>query len=335
MHTFFKSFAALILAFCTLTVSAQSANRQVILKLNHTDTPSGARHLASELFAKRIEDYSKGKYHILVFHSGQLGNDPQSIKAVSEDKLDFTISATGSFAGLVPELNLTALPYLVDSYEQGWRFYDESPWLRGQFDKLPAKGVRHLATWEAGFRSFTTRSVLSKPEDAVGKKMRVFPNEMIKWIVESIGYEAVVIPVTEVYSAIQQGRVDGQENPIDTIRALRFNEVAPNIVLTQHVYSPLPFVMSEVTWKKLSPAERDYFKRAAREAAALSRKLVKEADEKNLEAMRLAGAKIVRPDTEPFRKAMASVYVKAKTVYGDNVEAILKDTRPADKLSAR
>lgn len=330
MPTFLKTFTALLLAACAFAAAAQGASRSVTLKLNHTDTPSGARHQAAELFAKRIEESSKGKYRVLVFHSGQLGNDAQSIKALGEGQIDFTASATGTFATLVPELNLTALPYLVDSYERGWRFYDESPWLRAQFDKLPAKGVRHLATWEAGFRSFTTRSALNQPEDAVGKKMRVFPNEMIKWIVESIGYEAVVIPVTEVYGAIQQGRVDGQENPIDTIRALRFHEVAPNIVLTQHVYSPLPFVMSEVTWKKLSAVEREYFQRAAREAAALSRKLVKEADEKNLEAMRLAGAKIVRLDTAPFRKAMTSVYAKAKTVYGSDVEAILKDANSGE-----
>lgn len=327
MPTFLKSVLVFLLACCAFAVMAQGVPRPIILKLNHTDTPSGSRHQASELFAKKIEEYSKGKYHLLVFHSGQLGNDPQSIKLLADGKLDFTTSATGSFAGLVPELNLTALPYLVSNYEQGWRFYDESPWLRKQFDKLPEKGVRQLATWEAGFRSFTTRSALNQPADAVGKKMRVFPNEMIKWIVESIGYEAVVIPVTEVYGAIQQGRVDGQENPIDTIRALRFNEVAPNIVLTQHVYSPLPFVMSESTWKKLSPSEREYFRRAAQEAASLSRKLVKEADEKNIEAMRLAGAKIVRPDIEPFRKSMASVYLKAKTVYGSEVDAILKDTQ--------
>lgn len=327
-----KILACLLMAGTAAAVCAQDS---VVLKLNHTDTPSGARHLASELFARKIEDYSKGKYRILVFHSGQLGNDPQSIKAVTEGKLDFTVSATGSFSGLVPELNLTALPYLVGSYEQGWRLYDESPWLRKQFEKLPAKGARHLATWEAGFRSFTTRSVLNKPEDAIGKKMRIFPNDMIKWIIESIGYESVVIPVTEVYGAIQQGRVDGQENPIDTIRALRFHEVAPNIVLTQHVYSPLPFMISEATWKKLSPAESDYFQRAAKEAAALSRKLVKEADEKNLEGMRVAGAKIVRPDTAPFRKAMASVYVKAKGVYGADVDAILKDAVTAETLTAR
>lgn len=327
MSIFSQLFSALLLACCATAAMAQGIPRPIILKLNHTDTPSGSRHQASELFSKKIEEYSKGKYHILVFHSAQLGNDQQSLKLLVDGKLDFTTSATGTFAGLVPELNLTALPYLVRNYEQGWRFYDQSPWLRKQFDKLPEKGVRQIATWEAGFRSFTTRSALNRPEDAVGKKMRVFPNEMIKWIVESIGYEAVVIPVTEVYGAIQQGRVDGQENPIDTIRSLRFNEVAPNIVLTQHVYSPLPFVMSELTWKKLSPAERDYFRRAAQEAASLSRKLVKEADEKNIEAMRAAGAKIVTPDIEPFRKSMASVYLKAKTVYGGDVDAILKDTQ--------
>ena len=335
MNHFLKLSLLFVLACCTSAAMAQSSARSINLKLNHTDTPSGSRHQASELFAKKIEEYSKGKYHVLVFHSAQLGNDQQSIKLLGEGKLDFTASATGTFASLVPALNLTALPYLVTSYEQGWSFYDKSPWLLKQFDKLPEKGIRHLATWEAGFRSFTTRSVLTKPEDAVGKKIRVFPNEMIKWIVESIGYEAVVIPVTEVYAAIQQGRVDGQENPIDTIRALRFNEVAPNIVLTQHVYSPLPFVMSEVTWKKLSPQEREYFQRAAREAATLSRKLIKESDEKNIETMRLAGAKIIRPDIEPFKKSMASVYAKAKTVYGDEVDAILKDTQLVDKIASR
>ncbi len=306
---------------------AQSSADARTLKLNHTDTPSGARQIASELFAKRVEELTRGKYRVLVFHSGQLGNDPQSIKAVGEGKLEFTMSATGSFASLVPELNLTALPYLVDSYEQGWRFYDNSPWLRTQFEKMTPKGVRHIATWEAGFRSFTTRSPLTQPADAVGKKIRVFPNDMIKWIMESIGYEPVVLPVTEVYAAIQQKRVEGQENPIETIRALRFYEVAPHIVLTQHVYSPLPFVVSEAFWQRLTAVEREQFTQAGREAATLSRKLVKEADERNLEAMRSAGANIIRPDTAVFRKAMSAVYPRAEKVYGPDVAAILKDAR--------
>ena len=331
--TFRKLIFGLFLAgTCTGLVAQTTAapnSESRVLKLNHTDTPSGSRHLAAELFASKVEEYTRGKYRVLVFHSGQLGNDPQSIKAVSDGKLDFTTSATGSFSSLVPQLNLTALPYLVDSYEQGWRFYDTSPWMNEQFAKLSAKGVQHLATWEAGFRSFTTRSPLQSPDDAKGKKIRVFPNEMIKWIVESVGYEAVVLPVTEVYAALQQGKVDGQENPIDTIRALRFYEVAPNIVLTQHVYSPLPFVVSSALWVKLSPAEQDQFRRAAREASALSRKLVKEADDINLSAMTAEGAKVSRPNVAVFRSAMSGVYAKARTTYGADVDAIVKDAQSA------
>jgi TRAP-type transport system periplasmic protein len=321
-----------------LACMAQSAFAQAaatMLKFNHTDTPSGSRHMAAELFAKKVNEYSGGKLRVMVFHSGQLGNDPQSIKQVSEGKLDFTLSSTGSYAGLVKELNLTALPYLVTSYEEGWLFYDNSPWLRSQFDKLPAKGMRHIATWESGFRSFTTRSPLLTPGDAKGKKIRIFSNEMLKWVMEAIGYEPVVLPVTEVYAAIQQGTVDGQENPIDTIRALRFYEVAPNIVLTQHVYGPLPLVVSEATWNKLGSAERSAVSRAAIEAQQLSRTLVKQADERNLQFMTAAGAKIVRPDVAAFRKAMEPVYTKAQKAYGDDVATIIQEAGNPLKTSAK
>jgi TRAP-type transport system periplasmic protein len=315
--------------------NSTSPKQPLILKFNHTDTPSGSRHQAAELFSQRVAQLSKGRIKVMVFHSGQLGNDPQSIKLVSEGKLDFTVSATGSFAGLVTELNLTALPYLVGSYEEGWRFYDESPWLKEQFNKMPAKGLRHMATWEAGFRSFTTVTPLTSPADAKGKKMRVFPNEMIQWIVQAVGYEPVVIPVTDVYAAIAQGRVDGQENPIDTIRALRFYEVAPNIALTQHVYSPIPMVVSEQRWAQLSKADQAILTTAAQEASKLSRKQVKEQDERSLQQMQAVGAKITRPDITAFRTAMRPVYDKARAKFGANVDAILKDASLASTVAQR
>ncbi|NJS36278.1 MAG: TRAP transporter substrate-binding protein [Brachymonas sp.] len=329
-RTIFVSVTIFFIALCAAWMPAKAQNtaqkQNITLKFNHTDTPSGTRHLAAELFAQRVAQLSNGRIKVMVFHSGQLGNDPQSIKLVSEGKLDFTVSATGSYASFVPQLNLTALPYLVGSYEEGWRFYDQSPWLKEQFDKLPAKGLRHLATWEAGFRSFTTKSPLSSPADAQGKKMRVFPNEMIQWIVQAVGYEPVVIPVTEVYSAIQQGRVDGQENPIDTIRALRFYEVAPNIALTQHVYSPLPVVVSEQSWAKLSKADQQLIDKAADESQAFSRTTVRQQDERNLQQMQAAGAKITRPDAAAFSNAMKPVYEKARAKYGTDVDAVLKDS---------
>jgi C4-dicarboxylate transporter, DctM subunit len=92
----------------------------------------------------------------------------------------------------VPTLNLTALPYLLESHAQGWKLYDTSLWLKAQFEKAPAKGFRFLATWEAGFRNTTTEEALNSPDDAKGKKLRTCPNEMMRWTLETIG--SIVIP---------------------------------------------------------------------------------------------------------------------------------------------
>ena len=238
-----------------------------------------------------------------------------------------TVTATGTYANHLTTLNLTAMPFLVDTYEQGWEFYDNSAWLQGEFDKLPDVGFRVLATWEAGFRSFTTKDPLTSPADAQGMKMRVFPNDMIRWTMEAIGFQTVVMPITDVYLAIQQGTVSGQENPVDTIKSLRFYEVAPNITLTRHVYSPLPLSVSEATWQSFSDADKAAITRAAEEAAAFSRDLVKNSVDAQLAEMTAAGAIVATPDVGPFRDAVASVYDKAREVYGaEAVDSVLADT---------
>lgn len=322
-----RMFNALVLASGIALASATSggALAQTTLKFSHTDTAVGSRQAAAELFAKKVEEYTAGRYKVQVFHSGQLANDPKAIEQIQLGGIDFTVTATGTYASHNTKLNLMAMPFLFDSYEQGWKFYDESAWLAGEFKQLESKGLRILSTWEAGFRSFTTKEPLNSPADAKGKKMRVFPNDMIRWVMEAIGFSTVVMPVTEVYLGIQQGTVIGQENPTDTIYSLRFYEVAQHITLTRHVYSPLPMAIAEATWKRLSPADQQAVSRAAREAAAESRKLVREGEDKQLAEMASKGAKIARPNIGPFRDAVASVYERSKGVYGaEAVDAVLK-----------
>lgn len=320
-----KRFASIAFAAATLVaLAATSVSAQTVLRFSHTDTAVGSRQAAAEDFARKVEQYTQGRFRVQVFHSGQLANDPKAIEMLQLGGLDFTVSGTGSYATHNRNLNLTALPYLVDNYEQGWKFYDESPWLAAEFAKLPARGMRILATWEAGFRSFTTKTELRSPADARGQKMRVFPNDMIRWIMESMGFTTVVMPVTEVYLGIQQGTVIGQENPTDTIFSLRFYEVAPFITLTRHVYSPLPLAMAESTWQRLSPADREAVTRAAKEAGQLSRRLVRQDEDKQLEEMRSKGARISTPDIGPWRAAVQPVYDRARGVYGADVDAVLQ-----------
>ncbi len=302
-----------------------SAWSQEVLKFNHTDAPGGSRDRSAQLFAKKVSEYTNGRYRVLVFHSGQLGSDAAALEQLTNGQIDFVVSATGVYAAKSKALNLTGLPYLVDSYQQGWKFYDESKWVKGQFDALPAQGLRILHVWEAGFRSFTTKSPLRSPADAKDKTIRIYKNEMLQWIMEAIGYKTKVMGVNDVYVAIQKGEVEGQENPVDTIVSLRFYEVAPNVTLTRHVYSPLPLAMSEQTWKKLSPADQAAVKRAAAEAGKVSRADVKDSEDRLLAEMQAKGAKVERPDITPFRKSVEPVYEKARGVYGKEVDAILAD----------
>jgi TRAP-type transport system periplasmic protein len=311
---------------------AGAAQAQTVLKFSHTDQQRGARHAAAQVFAKKVEDYTQGRYKVQVFCCSQLGNDPKNIEQLALGGIDFTVSSTGSYAPHVASLNLTMLPFILDSYQQGWKFYDESKWLKDQFAKAPAKGFRFLATWEAGFRNMTTREPLNSPEDAKGKKLRTFPNEMMRWTLEAMGFGVQIMPLPEVYLAIQQGAVAGQENPIDTIYSNKFYEVAPNVTLTNHVYSPIPMTISEKTWQKLSPADQQAVLRAALEVMPFQRTMIKDSDEKVLAEMASKGAKINRkPNTEAFRKAVQPVYVKAREKYGTDVDKVLEEAAAVRK----
>jgi tripartite ATP-independent transporter DctP family solute receptor len=314
--------AASLAAAFALPLPADAATT---LKFSHTDQPGGARHKAAELFAKKIGEYTQGRYEVKVYPAGQIANDPKAIEQLQLGGIDFTVSGTGSYATHLATLNLTALPFLVENYDQGWKFYDESKWLKAQYDKAPEKGFRFLSTWEAGFRNMTTKEPLNTPADAKGKKLRSFPNEMMRWTLEAMGFSVQIMPLPEVYLAIQQGAVAGQENPIDTIYSNKFYEVAPYLTLTNHVYSPIPLAISEKTWQKLSPEDRIAVSKAAKEAGEWSRKEIRANDERQLKEMEGKGAKVTRPNIGPWRTAVQPAYAKAKEKYGADVDAVLAD----------
>ncbi len=327
---FKRCFAIAAIAAAAMAAAVPAA-AQTVLKFSHTDQPGGARQKAALQFAEKVEQYTQGRYKVQVFPAGQLANDPKAVEQLQLGGIDFTTSGTGTYATHVPTLNLTVLPYLVESYEQGWKLYDESKWLQAQFAKAPAKGFRFLATWEAGFRDMTTKEPLASPADAKGRKLRSYPNEMMRWVLEAIGFNVVILPLPEVYLAIQQGAVSGQENPIDTIFANKFYEVAPNVTLTHHVYSPIPLTISEKTWEKLTPADQAAVMKAGNETAAWIRNEIKSNDDRQLAEMTAKGAKVARPNLAPFRDAVKPAYAKAKEKYGADVDQFIADAEAVRK----
>lgn len=300
-----------------------------MLTLSHTDSGLGARHKAAEFFAARVARYTGSAVSVQVMHSGKLGNDPQALEKLSKGEIDFTLMASGVFASHVPQLEMAGLPYLVQTYEQGWRLYDRSVWLQKQFEALVPKGIRFLATWEAGFRSFTTNKPFPSPNSIKGGKVRIYANAIISSTMKGLGLEPIVMPVTEAYDAIADERVNGQENPVDTIYSLRFYEVASHVTLTRHIYSPLPFVMSEASWSKLSVDCKEAVLKAAREASAFSRRMVRNLEDFQVNEMRIKGANIVEPDATVWKASVQPVYAEARQRFGAELDALLNDASAA------
>lgn len=316
----------IVLIVTMFLLVAGASQAATTLRFGHTDPPDGLRHKAALLFADKVKEYTQGRYTVDVHHSGTLGSDPKLLEQVKLGAIDFAVTGVAIYANQLPEVGLLALPYLVESYEQGWALYDTSPWVKEWFGKLQAKNIRILSVFEAGFRQLTANKPVRVPADVKGMKIRIAKSEVYVWLWNALGANPTVMSLGEVYIALQQGTVDAQENPIPTIHVQKFYEVAKNISLTSHIYAPIPLSITEKRWQSFSPADQAAVQKAALEASAWHRKAVVDEDDKMLADMKGKGATLIKADVSAFAKASRSVYDKAGEKFPKDVlQALLKD----------
>jgi tripartite ATP-independent transporter DctP family solute receptor len=317
----------LVVILGLLCLAAGAVEAGTTLRLGHTDPPDGLRHKSALLFADKVKEYTQGRYTVDAHHSSTLGDDPKLLEQVKLNAIDFAVTGVGIYSNQVPELGLLALPYLVESYEQGWQLFDTSSWAKEWFAKLQTKNIRYLAMWEAGFRQLTAKKPVLKPEDVKGMKIRISKNEMYLWIWSTLGANPTVVALGETYISLQQGVVDAQENPIATIHVQKFYEVAKQISLTNHIYAPIPLSISERRWQSLSSADQAAVMKAAQEASAWHRKAVVDEEDGMLAEMRAKGATVLKPDVPAFARATRAVYDKAAANFPKEVlQSLLKET---------
>ena len=314
-----KSFLTIVLIGLIIALFTPTGETATVLKFGHTDPPDSPRHKAALLFADKVKQYTGGKYEVNVYHSETLGSDPKLIEQVKLGAIDFCVSGIAIYANQLPELGLLALPYLVETFDQGWHLYDDTQWVKDYFNKLLEKNIRILSMWEAGFRCMTTKKPVNTVADVKGMKLRIAKSEMYVWIWSALGANPTVMALGEVYIGLQQGVIDGQENPIVTIHTQKFYEVAKYVSLTRHIYAPIPLSTNEKMWQKLDKATQDGILRAASEAQKWHREAVIKQDEELLSEMTKKGATIIRPDIPSFAKASLPVYDKAREKYGKEV----------------
>jgi TRAP-type transport system periplasmic protein len=236
-----------------------------------------------------------------------LGDDAAMVTALRTGALDMSANSQGAVANAVPEYAAYGIPFLFSSPAQAFKLLD-GPLGKELADKSADKGLVVLGYWDNGIRQMTNnKHAITKVEDMKGLKMRTPPDAVLVEIMQALGAEAQQIKFAELYVALQQGVVDGQENPLMNIHASKLYEVQKHLALTNHQFQMTPLLVSKRTWDRLSAADRDVLTAAAAEATALQRKLSQEADDKLLAELKAKGVQVTTVDKSAFAKATAKV----------------------------
>ena len=230
----------------------------------------------AQKFAKAIAEKSGGKMKAKVFTGGTLGGDAQAISSLQGGTIDATFVSTGLIAPMNKDFGIYYLP-MVFNNEQEADMVVDGPFGKKLLDKLPEKGLIGLAYWEHGFRSITNnKRPITKWEDFQGLKLRSIQIPIFIDINNALGANAVPMPFTELFTALESKAVDGQDNALPTIESARFDEVQKYLSLTRIVYDPLVVLFSKKTWDRLNADEQKVLSEAAREATDFQRKLNRE-----------------------------------------------------------
>lgn len=289
-----------------LTVHAQT----IKLTLGHGAAPGNPRHEASLKFAEVAKAQSGGRIDVSVAPSAQLGDDAAMVTAIRTGALDLSANSQGAVATAVPEYAAFGMPFLFSTPADAFKLLD-GPLGKELSEKTVAKGMVVLGYWDNGIRHMTnSKRPIVKVDDMKGLKMRTPPDAVLVDIMQSLGADAQQIKFAELYVALQQGVVDGQENPLVNFHASKLYEVQKHLALTSHMFQMTPLLMSKRSWDRLTDADRKALTEAAAQATALQRKLSQDADDKLLEDLKAKGVQVTQVDKAEFAKATSVVDAK-------------------------
>ncbi|NUZ07962.1 TRAP transporter substrate-binding protein [Piscinibacter koreensis] len=301
---------SLLAAACTLLVPLGASAQTTKLTLGHGAAPGNPRHEASVRFAELLKAKTGGRIEVQVAHSAQLGDDAAMVTALRTGALDMSANSQGAVANAVPEYAAFGMPFMFSSAAQAFKVLD-GPVGKELADRSAEKGMVVLGYWDNGIRQMTnSKRPIVKAEDLKGLKMRTPPDATLVDIMQALGADAQQIKFSELYVALQQGVVDGQENPLANIHASKLYEVQKHLAMTNHQFQMTPLLMSKRTWDRLSAADRKAVQDAASEATTLQRRLSAEADEKLLADLKAQGVQVTTVDKNAFAKATEKVTEK-------------------------
>lgn len=269
--------------------------------------------MGMEKFAEIVQAKSGGKIKVNLFPGGVLGGDAQVVSAMQGGTIEMASMNSGILASQVKDFELFDLPFMFANGKEADAVVD-GPFGKKMHAKLEAKGLIGLTYWELGFRQISnSKRPITKVDDIAGLKLRVIPNAInLDWT-KALGANPTPLAFPEVYAALEQGAIDGQENPLTVIAANKFYEVQKYVTLTNHQYNPQSVLMSKKFWDTLSVAEKKIISDAAAESTVYQRQQAREQANSALEAVKKGGMQVSElsaAELAKFREKMKPVVEK-------------------------
>lgn len=291
---------------------AGSANAETTLRFGYEAPRSDTQHTAAKKFNDLLKEKSKGEIKLSLFPDSTLGNAQTMIGAVRGGTIDIEMSGSPNFSGLEPKLNVIDIPFIFKNREHAYAVLDGEIG-QGLLKDLEAQGLKGLAFWEVGFRSFTnSKHPVKSPEDIKGLKVRTNQNPMYIQAFTLLGANPVPMPLSELYTALETRAVDAQEHPVGIFWSAKLYEVQKHLSLTNHGYTPLIVVMNKAKFDSFSPELQQAILDSAKEAGNYQRQLNLENEKDIITKLQKAGIEVIEEvDNKPFKAIIEADVRKA------------------------
>ena len=320
MNSIRRSFALAAASLLVLGLGAGAAQAQskakYVTRIGHLESPTQPRHQGLTKVAELVRARTDGEVDMQIFPAAQLGNARQQVEGVQFGTIEATMMPVAFVAGFNPAVSVLDIPYLFPSDRAKSQQLRESAFGKAVLDSFSSRQLVGVTLWPNGRKSLTSNKSLDKLDAMPGQKFRVMDSKIMIEQFAAVGASAIAIQFGELYTALQTGVVDGQENPLDTISTMKFHEVQKNLVVTEHGSMEDAFLVNPGWWAKLPQSHRDAIVKTLDEVRPQTEKIKEEAQRTSLEAIKSSGRISVRIADEAERKRLRdAMYPRARAAY--------------------
>lgn len=296
----------------------------VTLKMAHFAAEEHPGHIAALQFAERVKERTQGAVEITIFPKNMSGAPPEVLEQTQQGIIDMNLPTQGTLGNIEKAFATVMTPFAFNNYEKAHAVLD-GPFQEWAAPKLEAHNLIMLSNWEYGFRNITnSKHPINTPEDVAGLSIRTPPEIQLVAAMEALGASAKEISFSELPEILNQGLIDGQENPINTIYTFNLYKYQRYLALTKHSYNSMVHIINKASWEKLSPEQQDIIREESKAAGELMRKLVQEQEQKDLQSLKDAGMEVTEPDLNLFKAKMEPAYGRIAEFAGkENMDKFL------------